>query len=57
MVTTRRDLIRLESGDAMPDGFRERLEILDVAVAFEVDATAPAIIDDTIAEWRRSQIG
>jgi tetraacyldisaccharide 4'-kinase len=53
LVTTRRDMIRLESGDAMPEGFRERLEILDIAVEFEVDATAPTIIDDTIAEWRR----
>lgn len=57
MVTTRRDLIRLESGDAMPDGFRDRLEVLDIAVEFEVETTAPAIIDDTIAEWRRSRAG
>lgn len=53
IVTTRRDLIRLESGDAMPQGFREHLDILEMAVEFEIDSTAPAIINDTIDEWRR----
>lgn len=53
IVSTRRDLIRLESGDVLPEGFRERLDILEMAVEFEVDSTAPAIINDTIAEWRR----
>ncbi len=57
IVTTRRDMIRLESGDAMPEGFRERLVVLDMAVEFEVDATAPAIINETIAEWRQTRAG
>jgi tetraacyldisaccharide 4'-kinase len=57
LITTRRDLIRLESGDAMPEGFRNRLDILDMAVEFEIDSTAPAIINDTIAEWRRVRAG
>lgn len=57
LITTRRDLIRLESGDAMPAGFRERLDILEMSVEFEIDSTAPAIINDTIAEWRRVRTG
>lgn len=55
LVTTRRDMIRLEDGNSMPEGFKDRLVVLDMAVEFEVDATAPAIIGETIAEWRRSR--
>ena len=52
LVTTRRDAIRLAGGEPPPDGFMERLEIIDMAVEFEVDSTAPAIIAQTIDNWR-----
>jgi tetraacyldisaccharide 4'-kinase len=53
LVTTRRDAIGLDGGEALPDGFRERLEIAEMAVEFELDTTAPAIIEQAIDKWRK----
>lgn len=55
IVTTRRDLIRLEDADLMPDGAKSRLMALDMTVEFEVQENARTMIEETIAEWRRGR--
>ena len=57
IVTTRRDMIRLQAADTELDGLKNRLVPLDIAVEFEVEANARTMIDETIAEWRRSRVG
>ena len=52
LVTTRRDKIRI--GDRLPEEFRLRMNVLDVTVDFEVEATARTIIDETVAAWRKT---
>jgi tetraacyldisaccharide 4'-kinase len=57
LVTTRRDAIRLRNGEHLPEGFPERLTVLDMAVEFELDTTAPAIIAATFDAWNKKRTG
>lgn len=55
IVTTGRDMIRLAGGEPPPPEFLERLDVLQISVEFEVEATGLAIIRDTIAAWRQGR--
>lgn len=54
IVTTRRDMIRIEDADIMPQGAGGRLATLDMRVEFEVEENARTVIDETIAGWRQA---
>jgi len=52
MITTAKDAARLRSMD-LPEGFAEKVSVLEIEAIFEFDQAAARIIDDTFVAWRR----
>lgn len=56
LVTTAKDAVRLRHAKGVPDGFVERLLVLEIDVEFEADPVPERIIADTLAAWRKRQL-
>lgn len=56
LVTTAKDAARLRHG-AIPSGFLEKLNVLEIETVFEPDQTPQRIIDETLEAWRRRRVG
>ncbi len=56
LVTTAKDAVRLRHAKDVPEGFVERLVVLEIDTVFEADPVPERIIDDTLAAWRKRQM-
>ncbi len=56
LVTTAKDAVRLRHAKAVPEGFSERLIVLEIDAVFEADPVPERIIADTLAAWRKRQL-
>lgn len=56
LVTTAKDAARLRHAKGIPEGFVERLVVLEIDTVFEADPVPERIIDDTLAAWRKRQM-
>jgi tetraacyldisaccharide 4'-kinase len=48
--------VRLRHAKGVPEGFVERLVVLEIDVEFEADPVPERIIADTLAAWRRRRL-
>lgn len=55
LVTTAKDAVRLRHAKGVPEGFVERLIVLEIDAVFEADPVPERIIAETLAAWRRRQ--
>ena len=55
LVTTAKDAVRLRHAKGVPDGFVERLIVLEIDAVFEADPVPERIVADTLAAWRKRQ--
>lgn len=56
IVTTAKDAVRLEHGTAAMQALRDRVRVIEVEAAFEIAGTPAAIINETLAAWRRRRV-
>ena len=56
LVTTAKDAVRLRHSKGVPDGFMERLIVLEIDVVFEADPVPERMIADTLAAWRKRRM-
>ncbi|HHZ10031.1 MAG TPA: tetraacyldisaccharide 4'-kinase [Rhizobiales bacterium] len=56
LVTTAKDAVRLRHAKGVPEGFAERLRVLEIDAVFETDPVPERIIADTLAAWRKRQL-
>ncbi len=57
LVTTAKDAVRLRHAKGVPDGFVERLIVLEIDAVFEADPVPGRIVADTLAAWRKRRMG
>lgn len=55
LVTTAKDAARLRHGSA-PEGFLERLDVLEIDTVFDLDHTPGRIIGETLDAWRQRRL-
>ncbi|KAB2955778.1 MAG: tetraacyldisaccharide 4'-kinase [Rhizobiaceae bacterium] len=56
LVTTAKDAVRLRHAKGVPEGFVERLIVLEIDAVFEADPVPERIIAETLAAWRKRQM-
>lgn len=57
LVTTAKDAVRLRHAKGVPDGFVERLIVIEIDAVFEADPVPGRIVADTLAAWRKRRMG
>ncbi len=56
LITTAKDAVRLAS-ETLPEGFREKLEVLEIETVFDLEHSPRRIVEETLEAWRRRRLG
>lgn len=56
LVTTAKDAARLRHAKGVPEGFVERLVVLEIDAVFDLDPVPHRIIADTLAAWHKRRL-
>jgi tetraacyldisaccharide 4'-kinase len=56
LVTTAKDAVRLEHGSQAMKALRDRVRIVEVEATFQLEKSARALVEETMAAWRRRRL-
>lgn len=55
LITTAKDAVRLAQ-EPLPEGFREKLDVLEIETVFDLENTPERIVNETREAWRRRRL-